>query len=289
MSKCIWVMLILAALLGAARGALAAPPGKMSLKQVKHWAYVLQGLEDPKIYRQVVNSAYDLYVLEAVVTEKGLKQFDAAGMVRRIRRHNIETRGVDPLVVAYVNIGQAEAWRWYYEKSWRPGNPDWIAGDDPDGWAGNYPVAFWSPQWRRIMISGHGGMSQLNAVLQAGFDGMFMDWVQVYNDPEVLKLAKKQGVDATKAMFKYLEDMRRYARSRAPKANPGFLMIAQNAPDLFFTDTKRYLGVIDALSAESVWYAGTDGGDDWNHPLGYNVPMAKLDPGVAEIPPQIPG
>ncbi len=272
------LIVIFAAALAAPKVGPAQKIRNMTLIEVKHWAYVLQGLETPAVYRQVLSRPYDLYVLEPVLTEKGLRDFDAAGMVRRIREHNLKTRGVNPLVLAYVNLGQAEKWRWYFDESWRPGNPGWIAGEDPDGWQDNHSVAFWSPAWRRIMISGYKGASQLDAVLSAGFDGIFMDWVQAFSDPTVMKLAQEQNLDPKKAMFAFLEDIRKYARRTSAKARPDFLMIAQNAPELFFADPKRYTSVIDGFSAESVWYTGSYTGSSWEHPLGYNLPMDKLDP-----------
>ena len=46
------------------------------------------------------------------------------------------------MAIAYIDIGQAENYRSYWQSDWRVGKPDWIAGGDPDGWAGNFLAPF---------------------------------------------------------------------------------------------------------------------------------------------------
>ena len=89
-----------------------------------------------------------MYVLEPVVTEKGLSGFDISGLVSDIRNFNIKNYGKDLLILAYIDIGQAEDWRWYWQSGWKIGEPDWIVGGDPDDWEGCYPVAYWDPAWK---------------------------------------------------------------------------------------------------------------------------------------------
>ncbi|MCP4688753.1 MAG: hypothetical protein GY859_11930 [Desulfobacterales bacterium] len=261
----------------------AASPKKMTLAGVKYWAYNIQDVDTERQRQQLVGSHFDMYVLEPVVTEKENESFDIAALIRDIRQHNIDARGVDPLILAYMDIGQAETWRWYYQDSWEVGNPDWIVAEDPDDWEGCYPAAFWSPDWRRIVITGFGGRSMVEESLKAGFDGIYMDWVEAFSDENVKAKAVVDGVeDTAAAMLDFIRDIRDHARTRSPNANPDYLVVAQNASDLYETDPARYREVIDAIALEGIWYDGDGGFDDWSDPAGYNMETNGLFPNWTE-------
>ncbi|MBN2245618.1 MAG: endo alpha-1,4 polygalactosaminidase [Candidatus Aminicenantes bacterium] len=255
---------------------------KMTLQEVKYWAYNIADCNTKRQRDELVGSHFDMYVLDPVVTEKGEKNFDIAGLIRDIRSHIIKTRDIDPLIFAYVDIGQAEAWRWYFEKGWKIGNPEWIVGGDPDDWEGCYPVAYWYPTWQNIVIYGYKGRSMVEETLKAGFDGIYMDWVDGFTDRNVVKKARKDGVSPSKEMFLFMERIKEYARSDSIHANPGYLVIAQNAPDLYAKDPPRYRSVIDAIACEAIWYDGDGGFEHWNDPNGYNVPTNQIYPGWTE-------
>ena len=60
-----------------------------------------------------------MYVVEPKRSEKGYENFDIAGLVNDIRQYNIDNYGKDPIILAYIDIGQAEDWRWYWEDGWK--------------------------------------------------------------------------------------------------------------------------------------------------------------------------
>ncbi len=255
----------------------AASPGKMTLEEVTYWTYNIQDVDTDRQRRQLVGSHFDMYVLEPAVTEKENEHFDIATLIADIRQHNIQTRGVDPLIIAYIDIGQAETWRWYYQDSWEVGNPAWIVAEDPDDWEGCYPVAFWNSVWQRIVITGYEGRSMVEESLKAGFDGIYMDWVEAFSDESVKAKAIVDGVEnVSGAMFDFVQNIRDYARTQSPNANPDYLVIAQNASDLYETDPSRYREVIDAIALEGIWYDGNGGFDDWSDPAGYNMATNSL-------------
>jgi cysteinyl-tRNA synthetase len=284
---------LLAATVGPAAAASSGLTArKMTLDAVKHWGYNIQRVHSNAQYDQLVDSHFDLYVLEVVVTEKGMEGYDIAGLVHDVRRHNIEVRGVDPIILAYVDIGQAEDWRWYWKDHWGIGTPEWIVGDDPNDWEGNYPVAYWYPAWEKIAIYGRGGQSHVQATLDAGFDGIYMDWVEAFSDGSVVgkvmedfRLNRKQArAKAAALMLGFIGKIRNFAR----KADPDYLVVAQNASDLYQTNPKRYRRVIDAIALEAIWYDGdNDDGDGdgpgafdaWGDPAGYNLKTNSLYPG----------
>ena len=256
---------------------------KVSITNVRHCVYNIADVNTSTQREALVGSHFDMYVLEPVVTEKGEEDFDIAGLLRDIRQCIITQYHKDPIILAYVDIGQAEDWRWYWQTGWTVGNPEWIVSGDPDGWGGCYPVAFWYTDWYNIVIYGTQGMSHVQATLNAGFDGIYMDWVEAWNDTAVLAKAEADGVTNTaQAMFDFIEKIRRYAREEATNADPDYLVVAQNAADLYQEDTNRYEELIDAIACEAIWYDGDGGFDDWDDPRGYNVPTDELYPGWTE-------
>ena len=255
---------------------------KVRLPEVSFWAYNIAEVNTTRQREVLTHSHFDLYVLEPVVTEKGEESFDIAGLVRDIREYNIEHYQKDPLILAYVDIGQAEDWRWYWQSGWKIGDPAWIVAGDPDGWDGCYPVAYWYPEWEDIVIYGSGGRSQVEETLKAGFDGIYLDWVEAYDDEDVKKKADADGVDPVARIFDLIEKIRLYARSASPRADPDYLVIAQNAAALYQENQARYLDLIDAISQEGVWYDGTGGFDDWKDQNGYNIPTDDIYPGWTE-------
>jgi cysteinyl-tRNA synthetase len=167
------------------------------------------------------------------------------------------------LVIAYINIGEAEEYRDYWHPEWGVGNPTWIAGDDPDGWEGNFPVAYWHDGWQAIWL-GEGGY--LQGILDAGFDGVYLDWVEAYSDENVLEIAAADGVDAVQEMIWWVGDIAEYVRTQ----QADFIVISQNAAELVAHDD--YVAIIDAIAQEQVWF---DGGAD-NDPPG-DCPLPRTE------------
>ena len=83
--------------------------------------------------------------------------------IQRLRQSSVCKRRV----LAYLSIGEAEDYRWYWQSGWEPGDPDWIVQSDPD-WPGNYYVKFWDPAWQNILYA------YLDRILAAGFDGVYL-------------------------------------------------------------------------------------------------------------------
>jgi cysteinyl-tRNA synthetase len=260
---------------------------KMQLSQVKYWAYNIQNVDTPQQREQLVGTHFDLYVLETVTTEKGKEDFEIAQLVQDIRQYNIQTRNINPIILAYVDIGQAEDWRWYWQEGWQPGNPAWIVGEDPNGWAGDYPVAYWDSAWEEIAIDGYQGQSLVQATVDAGFDGIYMDWVEAFSDDNVVAKAKSDFnlADDDQARQKTAELMFNFIEKISVQAqitNPDYLIVAQNASDLYDFNPSRYKALMDGIALEAIWYDGDEGFDDWADSRGYNVPTNNLYPGWTE-------
>ena len=232
-------------------------PGS-ALSSVASWLYLIDVNLDDATIEQIDTSTYDMVVLDFIPSEENNTDFPMAEVIDRF--HNASH---PKLVLAYIDIGEAESYRTYWQAGWGIGNPEWIAGADPDGWEGNFPVAFWHDEWRAIWLGQDG---YLQAILDAGFDGVYLDWVEAYSDEHVLRLADQDELDAAEEMIFWVEDIADFGRSQ----RPGFIVISQNAAELGENDD--YVAIIDAIAQEQVWF---DGGAD-NDPPG-DCPLPRLE------------
>ncbi len=261
--------------------------GRLRLSQVRYWAYQIQNLDRSGAVNAIVNSHYDMVVIDPTVTyERG---FNARGMVRRIKASKAGNGISNKLVLAYIDIGEAEEWRWYWSdyptfegrgrcrdayiakiQQFAP----WVVACDPDGWGGNYPVAYWTPAWKKIVIYGTSlgsnlyFNSMLDEVLQDGFDGVYLDWVEAWEMPEVRARAASEGKNPAREMLKLIKEIRRYGLQH----NSDFLVIQQNSSNLIRRiGAGKLSGAVDAIAQEGVWWEG-ESGDRWNDPAGYDRP-----------------
>lgn len=264
-----------------AGGAVAQP---MSLEDVTYWAYQIQEISEPGAVDALVASHYEMLVLEPTRTDWSSddKFFDTRGMVTQLKNSKASDGVHRKLVIAYIDIGEAEEWRWYWTwtKGWDcvgdpPADwPDYILACDPDGWEGNYPVAYWDEDWKDIVIySNNQGShpdrdytSVIDEVIKDGFDGIYLDWVEGFENEDVVVAAQAEGKDPATEMIIFIEEMRGYATAR----NPDFIIIQQNGAALC-DEHPELFNVIDAIAQEAIWYDG-DATDYWDDPDGYDWP-----------------
>lgn len=263
--------------------------GPLALSQIKYWAYQIQDISRPGAVDELGNTHYDMLVLEPTRTDWSSddKNFDTKGMVEKLKNTKASDGTHRKLIIAYIDIGEAEDWRWYWKwsKEWPQGEPrpadwpDYIVTHDPDGWEGNYPVAHWDDRWKDIIIYGRNQDSSpygdynsvLDEVIRDGFDGIYLDWVEGFENEEVMAEAQRQGKDSAVEMIQFIQEMRVYAEER----NPDFIIIQQNAAALCDGHSELF-SVIDAISQEAIWYDGS-AFDDWNAADGYDF---ENDPGL---------
>ncbi len=250
-------ILILFLMVLSARSAAAQTP---TLQEVKHWLYLIDvNLTDDTV-QQIVASEHDMVVLDFIPSEVNNTDYPMVDVIAQL--HN----ALRPkLVIAYIDVGQAEDYRTYWQPGWGIGNPEWIVSADPDGWEGNYPVAYWYDEWRDIWL-GDGGY--LQTIIELGYDGIYLDWVEAYSDTDVVAFAQREDVDPVQEMIWWVQDMAEYSRSLKRE----FIVIAQNATELAEYD--EYVAVIDAIAQEQVWF---DGGADNDPPGDCPLPRTEAD------------
>ncbi len=256
----------------------------LALAEIQFWGYQIQALDTEGAIDALAASRYDMLVLEPTRTDAELADFDTKAMVARLKAGKAHDGVHRKLVIAYVDIGEAEDWRWYWTWSKEPEEvqvpeevdlpPDWpgyIVARDPDGWVGNYPVAYWDEEWKDIIIYGENReptadrdyTSAVDELILDGFDGIYLDWVEGFENVHVIAAAQARGLDPAEEMIRFIAELRDYARAR----DPGFLVIQQNAAALI-DGHPELLDEIDAITQEGVWYDGV-AGDNWDDVDGY--------------------
>lgn len=135
-------------------------------------------------------------------------------------------------------------------------------------------MAFWDARWRAILADGEG--SVLARLLADGYDGIYMDWIEAYEEEHVAAAARRAGIEPARAMV----DLILHLRETARKADPGFLLVAQNAAGLLDLDA-RYRDAIDGIGQEDVWFRGSADAP-WGSRKGGDIPNRYRDESSSE-------
>jgi cysteinyl-tRNA synthetase len=88
-----------------------------------------------------------------------------------------KANGGKRLVISYMNIGAAENWRYYWNPRWSLNNPIWLK-KKYEGYDNEFYVEFWHQDWQNIIYGNED--SYLQKIMDAGFDGLYLDNVEAY-------------------------------------------------------------------------------------------------------------
>ncbi len=150
----------------------------------------------------------------------------------------------EKILLAYISIGEAEDYRFYWNISWDAnfdgipdaGAPDWLGIENPD-WAGNYKVEYWKDGWRNIIYS------YLDKIILAEFDGIYMDLIDAYEYYET-KVTHSDWL-----MINFVINISFYVKAMMGN---DFAVFVQNGDDLLSNST--YLYNIDGIGREDLFY-----------------------------------
>jgi cysteinyl-tRNA synthetase len=251
---------LLACMLGDQRPACAQtqigepPPAARVLAAAKSWGYQLQNV-DPQ---EIAAAPYDMFVIDYSRDGSDAQALTADD----VDKLKIKPDGERRIVLAYLSIGEAETYRYYWKWYWRWffSAPDWRGRQNTE-WRGNYGVRYWQEDWQKIIFSGDD--SYLDRVIKAGFDGVYLDKVDEYLD------MTKQKPDAKALMIAFVTAL----AERARVLRPGFLIVPQNGEGLL-TDG-GYRAVIDGLGKEDLLF-GEDKNGRPNDPESIRDNVARL-------------
>jgi cysteinyl-tRNA synthetase, unknown class len=237
------------------RQPLAARDG-FALSAARSWGYQLQNARSDRIAANI-----DLLVIDAQ---------RPSGMQRVLTRDEVERFRTRPdgrrrIVLAYLSIGEAESYRPYWWSYWRLFGPSWLGPENKD-WKGNFRVRFWDAGWRLIILKPSPSLLDrgidlvwpqrrpaLDQILEAGFDGVYLDRVDAFYEWQ------KERPDAERAMQAFVAEISDYAKRR----QPGFLVVPQNAEELLAS--ANYRRKIDGIAKEDLLF-GADHSGNANKP-----------------------
>jgi cysteinyl-tRNA synthetase, unknown class len=220
-----------------------------SLKDVRFWAYQIDNLDDPASIDSICASHYDLVVMDQQRSIAGSEDYNTQEDIRRIH-NSANSKGGTKLVVCYIDVGQAESYRYYWQNGWQQGNPSWILEPDPDGWNDNYGAKYWSPEWKALM------KNYIGRIIDDGYDGIYLDWLMIYDTPGIIAAAQLEGVDPKEELIGFIKELSRYSKER----KSDFIFIAQNGAEM--VEYPEYVSLFDAIAQEDIWYDGNGDPDN---------------------------
>jgi cysteinyl-tRNA synthetase len=139
------------------------------LTSVRNFLYLInpEGYPDrDELTAALASLPVDLLIVDADAEDGPLTADD-------VERMKWKPGGARRLVLCYLSIGEAEDYRGYWNPGWSDDPPDWLLAENPN-WPGNYTVRYWDVSWQAIIYV------QLECILAAGFDGVYLDCVDVY-------------------------------------------------------------------------------------------------------------
>ena len=208
------------------------------LAEAKSWGYQLQKLD----LERAASSPFDVLVVDYSRDGSDAEALNAKDVEKLKRRPGSDDRSV----LAYLSIGEAESYRYYWDPAWDAAKPEWLLSENPD-WEANHAVRFWETAWQRLMFGT--AQSYLDKIVAAGFDGVYLDKCDVFEDlQEREKKIARSRPDLEGDMVRFVVDLARYARSK----RPGFAVVMQNAENLLEHEALRVS--IDAVAKEELLF-----------------------------------
>lgn len=193
------------------------------------------------------HAPFDMLVTDASSGAKGSQAFTA----RDIAALKAKPGGGERLVLSYLSIGEAEDYRpdYFTTEYMTEDAPDWLMSENKQ-WKGNRRIRFCEEGWQKTILGDEDGRNLYNSLepsplyklIELGFDGVYLDRVDVYSE------VKGQCPDAARRMVDFVARLAAHAR----KKNPNFVVILQNAEELL--RNPLMVKTIDAVAKEDLFY-----------------------------------
>lgn len=142
--------------------------------EAKNFLYLINNSQfksDNHFLSSLRKTGYDLLIVDPLFRDR----FFGKHHVNTLKK---KTGGKRRLVISYLSIGEAEDYRYYWKDVWKKKPPLFLARENPE-WKGNYKVRYWTGEWKEIISGREDGRgfktSYLKKILDAGFDGVYLD------------------------------------------------------------------------------------------------------------------
>lgn len=114
----------------------------------------------------IKNTNYDMVLIDLYFNDEQLSLADITSL-------RVKLNGGSRLVICYMSIGEAENYRYY----WTGLDKNLVYKENPD-WAGNFSVKYWEDSWKQLIYGND--QSYIKKILDAGFDGAYLDIIEAY-------------------------------------------------------------------------------------------------------------
>lgn len=199
---------------------------------VRSFGYQLQNIST----QTISDSTYDMVIIDYSTSG------DDSGRFTRDQVTTMKANGKK--LVAYISIGEAENYRFFWQNAWdanHDGTPDigaptWLGPANPD-WPNSYKVRFWMSDWQAIVYT------YLDKIIDSGFDGVYLDIVDAYE-----YWTSEPNVD--EKMVDFVTNIAAHCRQRS--GNTAFGIFPQNAEGL--SEFPDYIATVTGIGREDTWY-----------------------------------
>lgn len=144
-----------------------------TLADAKNFLYLIDPgqFESKQSFINAVSATdYDVIIMDLNFNDEF---FDATEINALKHKNNGKLRKV----ICYMSIGEAEDYRYYWQKFWKGVPPQWMVAEDAQ-WAGNYKVKYWDKEWQNIIYGNEN--SYTHQIIDAGFDGVYLDIIDAF-------------------------------------------------------------------------------------------------------------
>jgi cysteinyl-tRNA synthetase, unknown class len=144
-----------------------------SISQAKNFLYLINPekfASKAAFINAVKATNYDVILMDLFLN-------NTAFTATEIDQLKTKANGGKRLVICYMSIGEAEDYRYYWQSTWKVGNPPFIAAEDPN-WPGNYYVQYWNTDWKAIIYGND--TSYTKKLLNSHFDGAYLDIIDAF-------------------------------------------------------------------------------------------------------------
>ncbi len=123
------------------------------------------------LINSIQQTNYDIIILDLFFNQAELTSQD-------LNRLKHKQNGGLRKLIAYISIGEAEDYRYYWKSEWNNDAPVWLEAEN-QYWEGNYKVKYWENDWKKIIFGNN--QSYIKKIIDAGFDGAYMDIIDAYD------------------------------------------------------------------------------------------------------------
>ncbi|WP_417829473.1 hypothetical protein [Thalassospira sp.] len=97
-----------------------------------------------------------------------------------MKRLRYKKTGTPRTLISYLNIATGETYRYYWQRNWRAGNPDFVSeGNSLARWGQENHVHYWAREWQSIIFGSEN--SYLGNIMKLGFDGVLLAGLNEYS------------------------------------------------------------------------------------------------------------